>query len=127
MAIEKWTVFYGQRDAGNQKPVTGWKEKEMIVLKNASTTKLEKNKPWNVEQPGTFASAEIGECKFVTVQAESAEEAILVVDKFLAQGFLSAALAEEFTKGPQIKGNQTNACNKGLAALTSNITEVTLN
>ena len=125
MAIEKWTVFYGTRDGGNQKPVTGWKEKEMIVLKLNSTTKLEKNKPYVLNEFGKFATAEIQECYFVTVEAESAEEACLVVDKFLSQGFTKTT-GEEFTGGPSVKPF-VNQNGKAMACLTSNVTEVAVN
>jgi hypothetical protein len=124
MAKEKWTVLYGIRDGGNQKPVTGWKEKEFKVQKLSSATALEKNEPWQQEAPGKFASAEIQQCYFVTVVAESAEEACLVVERFLNQGFSSKAQGEEQGGGgPSIKAF-TNSNGKAMAALTSNVTEV---
>jgi hypothetical protein len=124
MAKTEWTVFYGQQDAGNQKPVTGWKEKEFKVEKLKSATALEKNEPAPLAAFGKFATAEVQHCYFVTVIAESAEEACLVVDRFLSQGFVSAAQGEEQGgAGPSIKPF-INACGKAVAAKTSNIEEV---
>jgi len=124
MAKEKWTVFYGQRDGGNQKPVTGWKEKELKVAKIGAGTALEKNEPAPVAEFGKFATAEIQECYFVTVVAESAEEACLVVDKFLSQGFQSATQGETVGGvGPSIKPF-VNSAGKAVACLSSNLSEV---
>lgn len=127
MAKEKWTVFYGQKSAGNQKPVAGWKEKELKVEKIGSATALEKNEPWVLAEPGTVASAKVQECYFVTVVAESAEEACLVVDRFLSQGLANSTAAATMEAagagGPSIKPF-VNSSGKALACLSSNITEV---
>ncbi len=126
MAIEKWTVFYGQRDGGNQRPVTGWLEKELKVQKLNSGTALEKNKPAPLAAFGKFATAEVQECYFVTVEAESAEEACLVVDKFLSQNLPATpgALGETAgAGGPSLKPF-VNQAGKAVACLSSNLTEV---
>jgi hypothetical protein len=124
LAKEQWTVFYGQRDGGNQKSVTGWKEKELKVAKIGAGTALEKNEPAPVAASGKFVTAEVQQCYFVTVIAESAEEACLVVDKFLSQGFQSAAQGETAGGvGPSLKPF-VNQNGKAMAALSSNITEV---
>ena len=126
MAITEWTVFYGVRDAGNQRPVRGWKEKELKVAKLGAGTALEKNEPAPVAEFGKFATAEVQEAYFVTVVAESAEEACLVVDRFLSQGLPvqeKATLESAGAGGPSIKPfvNQTG---KAVACLSSNLTEV---
>lgn len=126
MAKEKWTVFYNQREAGGQRPLTGWKEKELKVAKIGAGTALEKNEPAPVEPFGKFATAEVQECKFVTVIAESAEEACLVVDKFFSQNppATPGALGETAgAGGPSIKPF-VNANGKAMACLSSNFTEV---
>ena len=131
MAELKWTVFYGVRDGGNQRPVNGWKKGEIKVLKKESTTELKKNEPWVLEPSGSaFKTCEPQECKFVTVVAESAEEASLVVDKFLGGvGYpFNKTTGEEIgVKGPAIKGNTVNDGGKWVAALSSNLEEVQVN
>lgn len=128
MAIEKWTVLFDVRDAGNERPVTGWKEKELKVQKiGATNTTLEKNKPALLAEAGKFATCEIQKCKFVTVEAESAEEACLVVDRFLSQNppATPGALTETAgAGGPSLKGAFVNVNGKAMACLTSNVTEV---
>ncbi len=119
-------MFYGQQDAGNQRPVTGWTAGELRVEKINSGTELKKNKPAPFAEAGKFATCEIQKCYFVTVIAESAEEACLVVDKFLSQNppATPGALGETpGGTGPSIKPF-INANGKAMAALSSNITEV---
>jgi hypothetical protein len=121
MAKENWTVFYGQQRAGSQKPVTGWAEKAMKVAKIGSGSTLEKNEPAIMAEPGKVVTAVPQECYFVSVVAESAEEACLVVDKFLSQGGANATAGGG---GPSIKGPAVNSGGKAFAALSSNLTEV---
>lgn len=127
MAKEEWTVFYGQRDGGNQKPVTGWKEKELKVAKIGAGTALEKNEPApNRESAASIKTATPQQAYFVTVIAESAEEACLVVDRFLSQGLPQQEKATEELAGgggPSIKPF-VNSSGKAFAALSSNLTEV---
>ncbi|HXJ92605.1 MAG TPA: hypothetical protein VMT20_06950 [Terriglobia bacterium] len=126
MAETEWTVFWGQRDAGNQKPITGWTTGELKVAKIGAGTELKKNKPApNRETAASVASCTVQQAYFATVIAESAEEACLVVDKMLALG---ADLSKEQLEsvgggGPSIKPF-VNSSGKAFAAKTSNIEEV---
>src|SRR2546425_5124878 len=108
---EKWTVFYGIKEAGNQAPLLPFTK---VKVKNTAGAVLEKNKAWNAEA-GT-ANAEIQQCYFVTVVAESAEEAVKVVDALL-RGNASLA-AGSVTALPRLAGN-TNG--KFAAALAANV------
>jgi hypothetical protein len=121
VAKETWTVFYGQQRAGTQKPVNGWTEKNMKVAKISNGSTLEKNEPAVSAEPGKAITCIPQECYFVSVIAESAEEACLVVDKFLSQGGANATAGGG---GPSIKGPFVNSGGKAFAALSSNLTEV---
>ncbi len=128
MAKEEWTVFYGQRDGGNQKPITGWKEKDLKVAKIGAGTVLEKNEPApNRESVQSVKTCTPQQAFFVTVIAESAEEACLVVDRFLSQGLANTqgktGLENFGGGGPSIKPF-VNSLGKAFAAKTSNIEEV---
>ncbi len=123
----EWTVFFGQRDAGNIRPVVGWKEKELKVGRISDAAALEKNEPTALRESGTFKTAEVQQCYFVTVKAESSEEASLVVDRFLSQGlgnsFGTGTLTEtQGGGGPSVKAF-VNSGGKAAAVLTSNIKE----
>ncbi len=127
MAKTEWTVFFGQRDAGNQKPVTGWKEKELKVAGLTGST-LEKNTPApNRESAASIATCSIQQAFFVTVEAESGEEACLVVDRVLSQGlnnFGTGTLTETAGGGgPSIKPF-VDSSGKAFTAKTSNIEEI---
>ncbi len=126
MAITEWTVFFGQRDAGNLKPVVGWTEKQLKVAGLTGST-LEKNKPCILREGGSVKTSEVQQAFFVTVEAESAEEACLVVDRFLSQGlgpFGTGTLTETAGGGgPSIKPF-VNGSGKAFAAKSSNIEEV---
>ncbi len=127
MAKEEWVVFYGQKDGGNQKPITGWKEKDLKVAKIGAGTALEKNEP----APNRESTASVKTCSpqqafFVTVIAESAEEACLVVDRFLSQGLPQQEKATEELPGgggPSIKPF-VNSSGKAFAAKASSLEEV---
>lgn len=96
MALEKWTVFYEVRDAGGHGPAN-WKQGEIIAQgKNKSQGYL-------FEEKSGLITGEPEECKFVTVEAESAEEAAQAIRAFYGQGI-----------------NYT----VGLAAKPANLTEV---
>ncbi len=127
MAEEKWTVFFGQRDAGNIRPLVGWKAGELRVAKIGAGTELKKNKPAVLAESGVFKTAEVQQCYFVTVEAESAEEACLVVDRVLSQGlsvFGTGTTTETFGGGgPSIKPF-VNDAGKAVAALSANLEEV---
>ncbi len=105
----------------------GWKEKELKVAKIGAGTALEKNEPApNREPEAAVKTATVQQAFFVTVIAESAEEACLVVDKFLSQNppATPGALAETAGGGgPSIKPF-VNSSGKAFAALSSNLTEV---
>ena len=127
MAEETFVVFWGQRDAGNLKPLVGWKSKELKVAKIGAGTVLEKNAAAPLAEAGKFLTSEVQECKFVTVIAESAEEACLVVDRVLSQGLPnSTALATLETfggGGPSVKPF-VNSGGKAIAAKGSSFSEV---
>ena len=127
---EEITVFFGQRDAGNMKPLVGWKEKELKVVTPVTGVTKEKNLPAPIREGGVFKTAEVQQCYFVTVQAESIEEAVLVVDRFLSQGLANSTLAATMETpgggGPSVKAF-TNASGKAAGAKSSGIAEVAVN
>ncbi len=127
MPKEAFTVFYGQRDGGNQKPVVGWVEKELKVSKVGAGTALEKNAPAPWTEPGKFITPEVQQCFFVSVEAESEEEACLVVDRFLSQGLANTqgktGLENFGGGGPSIKPF-VNSGGKAVACKSSSLKEV---
>ncbi len=129
MPQTEWTVFFGQKDAGNLKPVTGWAEKELKVAKVSDGSVKEKNKPAPLKEAGSIKTAEPQQCYFVSVLAEGAEEACLVVDRFLSQGLANSTLAATMETagggGPSIKAF-LGSSGKMFAATSANIEEVTV-
>ena len=86
MAKEKYTVFYNVTEAGNQKPAN-WKEKTIKVKatgkeKNAGLVNSdeEPNKQFNASEP--FLQNTPLKCEFVTIEAESEEEAAEALTAF---------------------------------------------
>ncbi len=124
---EEFVVFFGQRDAGNLKPVTGWKEKELKVASVSTGAVKEKNEPAPIREGGNFKTAEVQQAYFVTVIAENEEEACLVVDRFLSQGLANSTektTLENFGGGgPSIKPF-VNAGGKAVAGKASALKEV---
>lgn len=113
MAELKWTVFYSWRDSGSQQPAATFSKLKVAPVSGGAT--VEKNKAWNVE--AGVKSAEPQECKAITVVAESAEEACLVV-----QAIMSGQVTPEGSAvtGPRLGGLN----NKPFAAcLSSNLEE----
>ncbi len=123
---ENFTVFFGQKDAGGFRPLVGWKEKELKVAKISDGSVLEKNFPAALAEPGVFATAEVQQCYFVTVKAETEEEACLVVDRVLSQNltvFGTGTTTETFGGGgPSIKPF-VNSGGKAVAAKSSSLKE----
>ncbi len=126
MPKELFTVFWGQRDAGNLKPITGWKEKELKVATKVTGVALEKNEPAPLLESGKFKTCEPQQAYFATVIAETEEEACLVVDRFLSQGLANSTLAATMEAagagGPSIKPF-SNATGKAVACKSSALKE----
>lgn len=121
MAELKWTVFYKVEDAGNQAPIPTAFSK-LKVKKTSDGSVLEKNKGWNSE-PGKIPTNEPQRANFVTVIAESAEEACKVVEAWVEGNvtFDPAKPTEPIITGPKLSGNVNG---KYFAALSSNLEEV---
>ncbi len=124
---ENITVFFGQKDAGSIRPLVGWKVKELKVAKISDGSVLEAAFPAALAEAGAIATAEVQQCYFVTVKAENAEEAALVVDRVYSQGlvnFGTGTLTETFGGGgPSVKAF-VNSSGKAFAAKSSALTEV---
>src|SRR2546430_3275954 len=108
MAIEKWTVFYEVKEAGTQPPLN-YKEKDIKVEgkeKNAGLFKtiqssISENSSKNFEASALISNNPM-QCRFVTLEAEGASEAIKAVAKFYGQAV---------------------SVGKGMAALSANLEE----
>jgi hypothetical protein len=116
VAKEKWTVFYDVKDAGNQAPAN-WKEKELIVEGK------EKNAGYVLAAFGTLITAEVQECKVVTIEAESAAEAAKAVQRFYCGGVTNPEKNAPAVTITGVAGGFAN--NKVLAAKSSSLTEET--
>lgn len=106
MAKEAWTVLFDVKKAGSMEPAL-WAEKKLKVQNGALETK-EKNAGLATATPGAIKTVDVQECKFVTIEAESAEEAVLAVKKYYGSGGKTAAEAKQLETttaaltGPQI-------------------------
>lgn len=111
MAKEAWTVMFNIRDVGGMEPFIV-KEKKLKVMTAAGATK-EKNGTYQLNAPAAnIKTAEVQECYFVTLEAESAEEAVLAVQKYYGAGGKTAAEAgqlEEAGGGGPTSRQFTNA------------------
>jgi hypothetical protein len=115
-AKEKFTVFYDVKDAGNQAPAV-WKEKELV------TEAKEKNAGYVLAAFGTLITAEVQECKCVTIEAESASEAAKAVATFYTRGLTNPEKNVPAVVQQGTGGGWTN--NKVLAAKSSSLAEET--
>lgn len=131
MAITEWTVIFDVQNCGTLSPLK-WNEKQMKVVNAALETK-EKNiggsasaaVTTNSRAPFAIKRNVPQNCKIVTVEAESAEEAILAVNKFYSYGGQSAATAvleNVATSGPRTTNLVGNG--KWAAVTAANLTEV---
>lgn len=77
MALEKWTVLYKCEDGGGQPPAF-WKAGAVVVAG--------KNKSQGFTAGTGLIMGEPLRAGFVTIEAESAEEAIKAVANFYGQG-----------------------------------------
>ncbi len=114
MAEEKWTVFYGLEEGGNQAPLTAFTK--LKVKKVTTGAVLEKNKAWNSE--AGWKTAEVQNAYLVTVVAESAEEACKVVDALVSGN--ADPISGSVLEGPKLSGNQNGVY---AACLSANLEE----
>lgn len=119
MAITEWTVFYNVRDGGNQKPAI-WKEKELVTGKGLEKNNSLKSVPSTTS--GTLVTNEVNECYFVTVEAESGQEALEAVTTYYTRGITNPEKNAPAVPVQGMGGGFTN--NKGLAVKTSNLEEL---
>ncbi len=98
MAKEKRTVFYGIEEGGNQAPLVGFSK---LKVKNTAGSVIENNGAWNSE--AGIKTAEIQFCYFVTVEANTNEEAVKVVDA-LVSGNVNPISSSEIV-GPRLAPN----------------------
>src|SRR5580698_4555019 len=80
MALEKWTVLYKCEDGGGQPPAN-WKAGAVVVAG--------KNKSQGLAGGEGLIMAEPLRAGFVTIEAESAEEAVKAVANFYGQGVVN--------------------------------------
>lgn len=121
MAKEKWTVFYGIEDQGAQFAFN-WKEKDIVTKageKNAGLSSgtsiletgpsgqriLNTGKNQTILEPSPLITNAPSKARFVTIEAEGAEEAAQAVRMFLGA-----------SGGSNVNG-------KFLACATTNLTE----
>ncbi len=126
----EWTVLFDVKSCGTMSPAVGWAEKKLKVVNVAGETK-EKNTGGVDRQAGAqVKTAEVQECKIVSILAESAEEACLAVNKFYGLGGPSALTTA--AEGPLevLVGNGPNGAKaysgKQAAVAATNLTEVTV-
>ncbi len=84
MALEVWTVLWDVKSEGNLAPAGTWAQKKMKVVNAAGETKEKNNSYANVPAGGVVKTSQVQSAKLVSVEAESAEEAVLAVKKFYA-------------------------------------------
>jgi hypothetical protein len=119
MAKEKWTVFLDPQPT--QMAPANWKEKELVTGEGK-----EKNAGYLTAAPGTVITNIVQTCKFVTVEAESAAEALKAVARFYTGGVTNpeknapAVPITGVAGGGWVQGN-------GLACKTSSLTEEAAN
>ena len=112
---EKFTVFMNFEDLGSQQ-LANWAEKEVVVEGK------EKNAGYVSAAFGTVITNEVQDCRCVTLEAESAAEALKAARQFFAGGVTNPGKsAPAVTVGGLGGGPWANS--KGLACKTSSLTE----
>ena len=83
MAIEKYTVFYNIRDAGQQQPAN-WKEGTVKVKAGAKNHGIinSDSEPGRAIEPSPLLGNEPADCRYVTIEAESRTEAAECIRAF---------------------------------------------
>lgn len=126
MAEEEWTVMFDPKPVGNLAPPNWAKAKNKVI--NAAGETKEKNTGGVNRQPGVLKTSVPQEVKIVTIVAESAEEAILAVNKFYSLGGQSCPEKVLETASLASTGPKTTTPTVGnakmAAVVTGNLTEV---
>lgn len=100
MAIEKYTVLYAVQDGGSQAPLN-YKEKTIKVKKGEKNKGLVNSdtEPSRQFEVSALVTNSPFACRFVTLEAEGAEEAAEAVRAFYGQSLVNNVVLAGLTSG----------------------------
>ncbi len=122
MPKEEYTVVYDIQAAGSPAPAV-WAEKKLKIVNAAGETK-EKNESGVNRGTGVPKTTVPQNAKIVTIIAESAEEAVLAVQKYYSQGGQFAVEAKQLESAVSTNLPAANTLIRGGKWMASVATEV---